>query len=46
MIESEALHSSRLKLLEQIGKEADEIKRIDERLTILLEGRKPGAVAA
>lgn len=39
MTEPEALRSRRLRLLEQIGKAADEISKIDERLTFLLQGQ-------
>jgi hypothetical protein len=46
MIEAEALHKRRSQLLESIGKAADEIKRIDDRISSLMEGRKPGAGAA
>ena len=45
MSEPEALRAC-LRLLEQIGKASDEISKIDERLTILLQGRKPGAGVA
>jgi hypothetical protein len=38
--EPEALRSRRLKLLDQTGKVADEISKIDERLTILLQGNR------
>jgi len=43
MSEPEAPQKRRGLLLESIGKAADEIKRIDDRLSSLLEGRKPGA---
>jgi len=46
MTEPEALHRRRQFLFEKIGQAADEIKRIDDRLSSLLEGRKPGAGAA
>ena len=36
MTEEEALHRRRQYLLEQIGKAADEINRIDERLAYLI----------
>jgi hypothetical protein len=36
MTETEALHRRRRYLLEQIGKAADEINRIDERLAYLI----------
>lgn len=43
MSEPEALRQRRGLLLESIGKASDEIGRIDDRLSSLLEGRKPGA---
>jgi len=46
MTEPEALQKRRRHLLEQLSRAADEIGRIDSRLTFLLEGRKPGAGAA
>lgn len=44
--ETHALRLRRKFLLEQLSKVADEIARIDNRLSSLLEGRKPGAGAA
>lgn len=46
MSEPEALQKRRQFLLEQLSRAADEIKRIDDRLSSLLEGKKPGAGAA
>jgi len=46
MSEPEALQKRRQFLLEQLSKAADELKRIDDRLSSLLEGRKPGAGTA
>ena len=46
MSEPDALRQRRKILLEQLSRAADEIKRIDDRLSSLLEGRKPGAGAA
>jgi len=43
MMEPEALQERRKFLLEQLATAADEIRRIDERLSALLEGRRPGA---
>jgi len=40
-----ALTKRRLLLLSKISKAADEIKRIDNRLTSLLGGQKPGSGA-
>jgi hypothetical protein len=45
MTEPEALRRRRQFLLEQLSREADEIRLIDERLSSLLEGRRPGARA-
>ncbi len=45
MTEAQALQKRRHHLLESIAGAADEIKRIDDRLTDLLEGKKPGAGA-
>jgi len=45
MTEPEALQDRRKFLLEQLSRAADEIRRIDDRLSSLLEGRRPGAVA-
>lgn len=45
MTEPEALQDRRQFLLEQLSRAADEIRRIDERLSSLLEGRRPGAGA-
>ena len=44
--ETHALRQRRKFLLEQLSRAADEIRRIDNRLSSLLEGRKPGAGAA
>ena len=44
--ETHALRQRRKFLLEQLSRAADEIARIDDRLSSLLEGRKPGAGAA
>ena len=44
--ETHALHQRRKFLLEQLSRAADEIARIDNRLSSLLEGRKPGTGAA
>jgi len=46
MTEPEALRQRRQILLEQLSRAADEIRRIDDRLSSLLEGRRPGAGAA
>jgi len=46
MTEDDSLTERRQLLLERIGQAADEIKRIDERLSSLLEGKRPGAGAA
>lgn len=46
MSEPEALHRRRQFLFEKIGQAADEIKRIDNRLSSLLEGRKGQGGAA
>jgi hypothetical protein len=46
MSEPEALQDRRQILLEQLSRAADEIARIDDRLSSLLEGRRPGAGAA
>ncbi|WP_461457983.1 hypothetical protein [Methanothrix sp.] len=46
MSEPEALQDRRKILLEQLSRAADEIRRIDDRLSSLLEGRRPGAGAA
>ncbi len=46
MTEPEALRARRQKLLEKLSRAADEIKRIDDRLTNLMEGRGKGGVAA
>ena len=43
MSEPEALTRRRKLLLAQLSRAVDEIKRIDNRLSSLLEGRKPGA---
>ena len=40
-----SLHTRRLLLLSKISKAADEIKKIDKRLSSLLEGGKTRAVA-
>ena len=40
---SEPLQKRRLLLLEKISQAADEIRRIDDRLSSLLDGRRPGA---
>lgn len=40
MTELEALQARRKLLLEKLSRAADEVKRIDERLTFLLGGRK------
>ena len=45
MSEPEALQERRKFLLEQLSRAADEIRRIDDRLSSLLEGRRPGAGA-
>ncbi len=45
MTEPEALQERRKFLLEQLSRAADEIRRIDDRLSSLLEGRRPGAGA-
>lgn len=45
MTEPEALQERRKFLLEQLSRAADEIRRIDDRLSDLLEGRRPGAGA-
>ena len=45
MTEPDALRQRRQLLLEPLPKAADEIRRIDERLSFLLEGRRPGARA-
>ena len=45
MSEPEALQERRKFLLEQLSRAADEIARIDDRLSSLLEGRRPGAGA-
>ncbi|WP_286857419.1 hypothetical protein [Methanosaeta sp. UBA356] len=45
MSEPEALQDRRKILLEQLSLAADEIRRIDDRLSSLLEGRRPGAGA-
>ena len=45
MTEPEALRQRRKFLLEQLSRAADEIARIDDRLSSLLEGRKQGAGA-
>ncbi len=45
MTEPEALQDRRQILLEQLSRAADEIRRIDDRLSSLLEGRRPGAGA-
>jgi len=42
MTEPEALQARRSLLLERIGQAADEISKIDGRLSALLEGRGPG----
>lgn len=44
--EYSALTKRRLSLLKTIAKASDEIGQIDDRLSGLLEGRKPGAGAA
>lgn len=44
--ETHALRQRRKFLLEQLSWAADEIARIDARLTFLLEGKRPGAGAA
>ncbi|MDQ1262641.1 MAG: hypothetical protein QG575_1822 [Euryarchaeota archaeon] len=44
--ETHALKLRRKFLFEQLSRAADEIARIDNRLSSLLEGRKPGAGAA
>ena len=46
MTEPDALRQRRRILLEQLSRAADEIRRIDDRLSDLLEGRRPGAGAA
>jgi hypothetical protein len=46
MTEPESLQKRRKFLLGKLSQAADEISRIDKRLTFLLEGRKPGAGAA
>ncbi len=46
MTEPEALQERRKFLLEQLSRAADEIRRIDDRLSSLLEGRRPGTGAA
>ncbi len=43
MTEPEALRQRNILLLETIGQAADEIRRIDDRLSSLLDGRRPGA---
>ncbi|KUG18722.1 hypothetical protein ASZ90_011574 [hydrocarbon metagenome] len=45
MSEPEPLRERRKILLEQLSRAADEIRRIDDRLSDLLEGRRPGAGA-
>jgi len=45
MSEPEALQDRRQFLLEKLSRAADEIMQIDERLSSLLEGRRPGAGA-
>ena len=44
--ETHALRQRRKFLLKQLSRAADEIKRIDDRLSSLLEGRRPGASEA
>ena len=46
MTEPEALRQRRQILLVQLSRAADKIRRIDDRLSSLLEGRRPGAGAA
>ncbi|WP_461459036.1 hypothetical protein [Methanothrix sp.] len=46
MTEPDALRQRRKFLLEQLSRAADEIRRIDDRLSSLLEGRRPGTGAA
>lgn len=45
MTEAEMLTKRRKLLLNQLALAADEISKIDEQLTFLLEGKKPGAGA-
>mgnify|MGYP001344647368 FL=1 len=45
MTEPDALRQRRQFLLEQLSSAADEISMIDDRLSSLLEGRRPGARA-
>lgn len=45
MTEPEALRQRRKLLLEQLSRAADEIDKIDDRLSNQLKGRKPGAGA-
>ena len=44
--ETHALRLRRKLLLEKLSRAADEVKRIDDRLSSLLEGRRPGAGSA
>jgi len=46
LTERQALQKRRQILLGKLAEAADEFKRIDDRLTFLLEGRKPGSGAA
>jgi len=46
MTEPEALRKRRRFLLEQLSRAADEIMRIDDRLSDLLEGRRPPGAGA
>lgn len=45
MTEPDALRQRRRFLLEQLSRAVDAIRRIDARLSSLLEGRRPGAGA-